>query len=60
MQLRIIKRSCPKCGEPLILDKSAPHDPGDLQCLADGCGHSEKVPTDISMRLDNAPQLPGF
>ena len=60
MQLKMIKRSCPKCREPLVLNKNETDAPDHLACLTENCGHTESLPIDISMQLENAPQLPGF
>ena len=60
MQLKLITRSCPLCGAPLALHPDSRSNISLLHCHTKGCGHTEQTPIDISMKLINAPQLPGF
>ena len=61
MQYKFIRKSCPDCGAPLAPRAPTGTDrPTDLYCHTNGCGYTEPIPIDVTMRLNGAPELPGF
>ena len=57
----VINKSCPKCGQPLVVRTNSNTGVDFLGCSRyPECKHSEPLPIDVEMRRQGAPGLPGF
>ncbi len=56
-----IKKSCPDCGEPLVIRTNSKDDSQFLGCSGyPVCKHTEPLPEEIKLKAIGTKELPGF